>query len=107
MSESKAIRFIKRGEIDAARWDETVSKAPNGLVYVFSFYLDHMADDWDALVLGDYEAVMPLTWKKKFGIYYLAQPFLTAQLGVFGEKVDARLVNNFLAAIPSKFKYWD
>lgn len=107
MSESTAIRFIKRKELDAVRWDETISKAPNGLVYSFSFYLDHMAEHWDALVMGDYETVMPLTWKKKFGVCYLTQPFLTAQLGVFGEKVDGALVEKFLSLIPSRFKYWD
>ncbi len=107
MSESSSIRFVKRGEIDPSRWDETISKASNGMVYGFSFYLDQMAEHWDALVMGGYKAVMPLTWKNKFGINYLTQPFLTAQLGVFGENVDGSLIKDFLSAIPSRFKYWD
>jgi hypothetical protein len=66
-----------------------------------------MAKNWDALVLNDYEAVMPLTWNKKYGIYYLYQPFLTAQLGVFGNLIDAELLERFLKTIPVQFKYWD
>ena len=66
-----------------------------------------MAKHWDALVLDDYEAVMPLTWNKKYGITYLYQPFFAASLGVFGTQLSATLVNDFLKAIPAKFSYWD
>ena len=48
----------------------------NGLIYAYSFYLDTMAKHWDAFILNDYEAVMPLTWNKKYGItYYYTSPF--------------------------------
>ena len=66
-----------------------------------------MAKNWDALVLGDYEAVMPLTFNKKYGVYYLYQPYFTASLGVFGREITAALVTEFLNAIPAKFKYFD
>ncbi|MEI9956106.1 MAG: hypothetical protein WDM90_07350 [Ferruginibacter sp.] len=39
------------------------------LIYAQSFYLDAMAANWDAIVFNDYEAVMPLTWKKEMGDY--------------------------------------
>ena len=38
---------------------------------------------------------------------YLFQPFLTAQLGLFGKNINASLLEKFLTAIPGKFKYWD
>ncbi len=66
-----------------------------------------MAANWDALVLNDYEAVMPLTWKRKYGYHYLYQPFCTAALGLFGSNINAALLDLFLAAIPEKFRYWD
>ena len=61
-----------------------------------------MAKQWDALVLNDYEAVMPLTWNKKYGIAYLYQPFLTAQLGVFGKNISGELLEAFLTGYSSK-----
>ncbi|HEU4902656.1 MAG TPA: hypothetical protein VFT06_07675, partial [Flavisolibacter sp.] len=76
-------------------------------MYAYSFYLDTMTGDWDALVLNDYEAVMPLPWRRKWGISYLYQPFLTAQLGVFGNGLSAETVASFLRAVPAKFRYWD
>jgi hypothetical protein len=103
MSES-SIRYLTRREIDTTKWDHCIDTAGNGLIYAYSFYLDHMARNWDALVLDDYEAVMPLTWNRKFGIRYLYQPFLTAQLGVFGKKITEEQVGLFAQNIPSSFR---
>lgn len=101
------IRFVPYKEIDFTKWDNCITNASNGLIYGYSFYLDHMARQWDALVMNDYEAVMPLIWNRKYGINYIHQPFLTAQLGVFGKMINAELLETFLQAIPSRFQYWD
>jgi len=63
-----------------------------------------MAKQWDALVLNDYEAVMPLTWNKKYGFYYLYQPAFTASLGVFGKNLTKEIIDDFVSMLPSKFK---
>lgn len=107
MSSPFNIRYLNHPEIDLAKWDNCINHSPNGLIYGYSYYLNYMAKQWDALVMNDYEAVMPLTWNKKYGIHYLYQPFLTAQLGVFGHHLSAELLEAFLQAIPSKFSYWD
>lgn len=99
--------YKRRHEIDVQKWDNCITQAPNGSIYPYSFYLDHMADNWDAIVLNDYEAVMPLTWRKKFSIHYLYQPGFTAQLGLFGTHMSGELLKRFLTAIPSKFKLWE
>ena len=84
MSTRYDIRYVKRQELDTARWDRCISSATNTIIYGFHFYLDYMAaGQWDALVLGDYEAVMPLTWRRKYGISYLYQPPFTQQAGIF------------------------
>ena len=101
------IQYLAYHQIDKQKWDACIQNAGNGLIYADSIYLDIMAHYWDALVYNDYEAVMPLTWNKKYGIHYLYQPFITASLGVFGNDISANLVNDFLQAIPSKFNYWD
>jgi hypothetical protein len=107
MNDPTYIQYFQQPEIDKSKWDSCIEQATNGLVYAYSFYLDAMSKNWDALVLNDYEAVMPLTWNKKYGIYYLYQPFLTAQSGVFGNTINAALLEQFLKAIPQKFQYWD
>ena len=102
-----AIQYVPYQHIDKRKWDACIDNAGNGLIYGCSFYLDAMAKHWDALVLGDYEAVMPLTWNKKYGIHYLYQPFFTSCLGLFGNNISAALLNDFLQQVPAKFKYWD
>lgn len=77
------IFYVRHADIDKEKWDRCIDNASNGLIYACSFYLDAMSENWDALVLGDYEMVMPLTWKRKYGIAYLRQPAFTQQLGIF------------------------
>jgi hypothetical protein len=101
------IKYLSRNEIDDGKWNACIANATNGLIYGYTFYLDAMALHWDALVLDDYKAVMPLTWNKKWGIHYLYQPFLTAQLGLFGNNITGITFKGFLTAIPAKFSYWD
>ena len=101
------IAYIPYKEINKAKWDACIDNAGNGVVYAYSFYLDAMAKHWDALVLNDYEAVMPLTWNKKYSFHYLYQPFFCASLGVFGNNISPELLNEFLRSIPAKFKFWD
>jgi hypothetical protein len=114
MSESVNIHYLTHGEIDKAKWDSCIDNADNGLIYAYSFYLDNMARHWDGLVLSKglppeniYEAVMPLPNRKKWGINYLFQPFLTPILGVFGNNLSEELASNFLNSIPGKYKLWD
>lgn len=101
------IQYLTRNMIDTGKWDRCISASPDGLIYAYSYYLDTMAPHWDALVMGDYEAVMPLPWNRKFGISYILQPFLTAQLGVFALKLTEWMRDDFFAAIPSAFRYID
>jgi hypothetical protein len=103
MPAGDTIQYLTRSQIDTSKWDQCISRAANGRIYACSFYLDCMAQQWDALVLNDYDAVMPLTWNSKYGIHYLYQPFLAAQLGVFGSDN----VRVFIEAIPGHFRYID
>ncbi|MBS1921018.1 MAG: GNAT family N-acetyltransferase [Bacteroidetes bacterium] len=107
MNDHLYIRYLTHSEIDKNKWDSCIESSTNGLIYAFSWYLDVMSKNWDALVLNDYEAVMPLTWNKKYGIQYLYQPFLTAQSGVFGNIVTSETLDVFLKAVPKKFQFWD
>ena len=90
------IQYLQQQQVDKIKWDQCIGNAANGLVYAYSFYLDAMAKHWDALVLGDYEAVMPLTWNKKYGVQYLYQPPFAAALGVFGKQANRLLKKLFL-----------
>jgi len=101
------IRYVPRKEIDVARWDACIANAANTILYGFHFYLDHMAaGQWDALVLGDYEAVMPLTWRRKYGIRYLYQPPFTQQTGIFAANpLPQNIIEAFLQTARRHFRF--
>jgi hypothetical protein len=101
------VQLVPYNKIDKQKWDACITNASNGLVYAYSFYLYAMAKHWEALVLNDYEIVMPLTYNKKYGICYLYQPPFTAQLGVFGNELTKETIEKFVNAIPAKYKYRD
>ena len=100
------IRYLTHNQIDTRRWDECIEQSPDALVYAWSWYLDVVHPDWEALVEDDYETVMPLAGGKKFGINYLFQPFFTQKFGVFGKnKVSEGIIQEFLDAVPEKFQF--
>jgi len=102
------IIFLTNKDIDREKWDLCITQSPFGIAYAFSWYLDRICPNWDALIDGDYEYVMPLVNNRKYGISYIYQPFFTQQLGVFStQKTDGVLVDTFLDAIPDQFRLID
>ncbi|NJB81968.1 hypothetical protein [Wenyingzhuangia aestuarii] len=98
------IQYVQRKNIDIDKYDACIQNASNSRIYALSCYLDIVANHWDALILNDYEAVMPLPWKSKYFIKYIYPPCWTQQLGVFSlHKITPNLVQNFIKAIPRKF----
>lgn len=85
MHSSSDIQFLKNDKIDKNKWDECIKEAFNGLIYARTFYLDNIAAGWNALTGRNYEWVLPVTNKRKYGVSYLAQPSFTQQLGVFAK----------------------
>ncbi|MBI9067366.1 MAG: hypothetical protein JEZ09_08750 [Salinivirgaceae bacterium] len=102
-----AIRYLKHKEIDKEKWNFCVSNAVNSMIYGMSWYLDIVCENWDALISDDYEAVMPLPWKKKFGLKYVYHPFFAQQLGVFYRKIADDQTYEFLQKIPKSFLKYD
>jgi hypothetical protein len=101
----RLIRRIPHTALDRSRYDACIAAAANGMPYAFSWYLSEMADKWEVLVEGDYEAVMPLPWNARLlGFRQVYQPFFCQQLGVFAkEPPSPELVREFLKAIPRSF----
>ena len=99
------IRYVKRQELDEEKYNQCIQSALNSRIYAYSWYLDCVADHWDALIFNDYEAVMPLPWRQKYFIKYVYPPAWTQQLGVFSKnKIEASLMKEFINLIPKKFK---
>ena len=98
------IRYINNAGIDRNKYDACVLNSPDTRIYARSWYLDAVTDNWGVLVLNDYEAVMPLPVRKKYGLNYVYQAPWIQQLGIFTDKcVEKSLVKAFLRKIPKRF----
>lgn len=100
------LHYLSYKEIDRKKWDGCIATAENSLIYGYFFYLDALTKNWDAIIVNDYESVLPLPWKKKWGIKYYCNPPFTAQLGLF-KKSASVITAEILTLMHQKVKYGD
>lgn len=103
---NQPIRYIKHQDIDSEKWDACIIKSLNRQVYATSWHLDHATKWWDALIIGDYEFVMPLPVKSKWGIKYVYQPLFCQQLGIFPTPTE-EIAKLFYSELTKFFSYFD
>ena len=95
------ILHLRHNQIDRIKWDATIAQSLCDLPYAYSWYLDVVCPQWEALVTDDYTYVMPLPLKKKWGISYLIHPIWVQQLGVFSaQEVTTEIFSAFRRSIP-------
>jgi len=95
------IIHLRNKAIDFKRWDKCIEQSHNQLTYAFSWYLDSVSPEWEALVTENYEYVMPLPVKSRYKFPYLVQPVLTQQLGIFSKHaINESIVEEFIKEIP-------
>lgn len=98
------IKFLKNREINKEKWNLAIDNSAQPVFYARAQVLDIMSPQWAALVLGDYEAVMPLPVKYKFGILpYIYTPNFIQRLGIFAPQETQIVLEDFLSAIPFYF----
>ncbi len=101
------IQYISHKDIDENKWNNCITNAHNSLIYVHAFYLNNCTNNnWDALVVGNYEVIMPLIKRKKYGIAYLYQPAFLQQAGIFSvNAIGEEIVKSFLQEAAKHFKF--
>ena len=101
------IEHLTHERIDPKAWEERLARSRAPLWYARSAVLDIACPGWDALLHAESGAMMPLPWKRKFGIRYVHTPFLLQQLGPFAPVGGEGACTGLLSAIPKAFKYVD
>ena len=100
------IKYIKHEDIDKTKWNSCIHYANNGNIFGYKWFLDNTVKEWDALIEGDYESVMPLPFEVNFwGQKRLVQPAILRELGVFSiHSLSAKRIATFFEHIPKVFK---
>jgi len=100
------IRFCRHSEIDPQKWDNAIAQAQFPTVFASYDLLTILAAEskWNALIMDDYEYVMPLPERSKLGLHYIYTPFFLPQLGIFSShEVTASVTSDFFNAFPEEF----
>jgi hypothetical protein len=100
--------FVTHQNIDFQQWDNCLATACNSRPYGFSNMLNAACSaQWHGIILGDYEAVMPLPFNHKILITkQLYQPTLLQQLGIFYKnRLAPNEIQAFLNVAKQHFKY--
>jgi len=98
-------KYFENQQIDKLRWDELIDGCEQSLVYAKSWFLDIVAPGWGAFIDNQWQWVMPVPCKRKFGIPYVLQPMFCQQLGVFGVVNSDFQVDLLLSDLKKRFPY--
>ena len=100
------IQYLQQHEIDKTKWNSCIHYAINGNIFGYMWMLDAVTREWDALVVGDYETVLPLPYRLDvLGRKKVFQPELARELGVYSIKFLSKArIQAILEAIPEEFR---
>ena len=101
------IHLIPCHQINTSQWDNCVQQSDNGLIYGQSFFLNHISPGWSGLVGENYDWVLPVVSRKKFGFSYLYQPPFTQQLGVYAKKGVVVPYQEIIQWLKANFSFWE
>jgi hypothetical protein len=91
------VTLVPYKKINKQNWDLCIANALHPSLFCTSKYLDNVAIHWDALILNDYEIVMPLIFRKKLGIAYLYQPAFLPHISIFSSsKISQSIIKAFV-----------
>jgi hypothetical protein len=98
------IRRLKYHEIDFEKYTQCLEDSEQRNWYAKKEVLDELSGNWEILMYGDYEAILPIPLKKKLGINFVIMPLFCQQLGVFSDKDDAQINDEFLKYLRKNYK---
>lgn len=100
------IKVLESSEIDKSKWNDYVSKSYNASFYGYTHYLDNICPQWCALIIGNYDYIIPLPYKKFLWFRIVYMPLFTIRFSIFSKnEIDNSFINNIFNFIPSKYKF--
>ncbi|MDN3606976.1 hypothetical protein [Kaistella yonginensis] len=98
------IRLLKYNEIDFVQYAQCLENACQNTDYANQQFLDIVSNkQWFLLVSGNYEAIMPVSYIRKFGLTFILMPKMCQQLGVFSKLDQPEINQQFYDFLASNF----
>lgn len=96
------IERVKYQDIDFEKYNNRIENSAQKNFYCEKETLDFLSKNWELLVYGDYEAVMPIPFVKKTFFKVVLMPLFCQQLGIFG-KSDIIIDEKFLKFLKTNY----
>lgn len=90
------IKRLKYQEIDFDKYNRCIENSVQKNFYAKKETLDFLSKNWELLVYGDYEAVMPIPFTKKVVFKIVDMPLFCQQLGIFSKDKNTIVNQKFL-----------
>jgi hypothetical protein len=88
-------RIVNRSELDEKRWRALLSKS-NFPYFQELWYLDTVFPDWQIIVVGDYQSVLPIFKSRKWGLKVQLTPLFFRASEWMGEEQNVEDTLTFL-----------
>lgn len=98
------IKKLKYSEIDFVKYNACIENSVQKNVYAEKENLDFLCESWELIATADYQFVMPVPVKKKFGFKFVLMPLFCQQLGVFGPRVNPEIEEEFKAFLMKNYR---
>ena len=98
------IQFVEHPKLNKEKWNYCIKDSFFPTFFADFDFLSIANPDFCALILNDYEAVMPLPVRKKMFLHYIYHPHFVSILGIFSKTPPTKeLIAHFLQAIPKRY----
>lgn len=98
------IRRLRYNEIDFNKYNACLRNSVEQNYYAQRSTLDFLSPGWELLVMDDYQFVMPVPVRKKYGIRFALMPLFCQQLGVSGPVSDPKIHQQFLHFLQQNYR---
>ncbi|MDR2204687.1 MAG: hypothetical protein LBE36_00770 [Flavobacteriaceae bacterium] len=97
------IKRLKYSEIDFDKYSKCLNGSVQKNWYAQKEILDVLSGNWQILVYGDYDAVMPIPLIRKTGIDIVSMPLFCQQLGIFSKIDNPQTNDKFLKFLKKNY----
>jgi len=103
------LHFLPHDLINKDKWDAALESSVNAYIYAHSYFLDSLTgNQWDAIISDNYEMIMPLPYRVKYGVKYVYPPAFNQQLGIFYQQKCSNFdLLEFIEMVKKRYRYFE
>ncbi|MBK7128525.1 MAG: GNAT family N-acetyltransferase [Crocinitomicaceae bacterium] len=91
------MKLILSKDIDQEKWNRRIANWSGENIFMYTWYLDAVCNNWGGLVEGDYETILPISFTSRLGIKQFVQAPFTREYDIVGDQYNWEQALQFLS----------